>query len=316
MARGRPVRRQPGRRRHRPADHRQPRHAPVPRRSRTDRLPGAQDRHLAVDHRRHRGGRGHLRAHKPAAAPGGRQVRDAGQRAADEGDGAVRPHWSSTRSRACARSCSPRSPSRTSSSKPRSCSPGTTNRCWLRRSSSASSASSPTTTSPRSPGYVPLSATVPNSCSPSVTAGSSAARPGRGGDATGNRPNSKRPRAPPAFAPTGRPRPGNPTGCAGRRPGAAVRPCAPVRRQRGPDTSPEHERPAVSSGPRHIYLRYTSHWSTTESRRSALKCTWHVPVLNVTGAALTGRSRPNPQGRGLPAARVSLTRPNRFSGSA
>ncbi len=39
MARGRPVRRRPGRGRHRTADHRQPCHAPGPRGSRTGRVP-------------------------------------------------------------------------------------------------------------------------------------------------------------------------------------------------------------------------------------------------------------------------------------
>jgi hypothetical protein len=65
--------------------------------------------------------------------------------------------------------------------------------CWLSRcspgrSSNASSASSPTTASPRSPRYGPLSATVPNSCSPSATAGSSAARPAVAGTLPGTSP--------------------------------------------------------------------------------------------------------------------------------
>jgi len=41
-------------------------------------LPQPEDGHLAVDHRRHHGGRGRLRPRESAAAPGCRQVRDAG----------------------------------------------------------------------------------------------------------------------------------------------------------------------------------------------------------------------------------------------
>jgi hypothetical protein len=99
-----------------------------------------------------------------------------------------------------------------------------------------------------------------------------AARPGRGGGAIRYRCNKQASRSPPAFAPTGQLRPGNPTGRARRTRGRCGPVCArPSATRAGWD--PGRRRPAISrTGD--MYLRYTS----------------HVPPVRLAGKAGVGLS--------------------------
>ena len=131
----------------------------------------------------------------------------------------------------------------------------------------------------------------------------------------GNRPNSKRPRTPLAFAPRADGSRETQRAAPGRVPGAAVRPCAPVRRQRGPDTSPTrtpHRQLRTKAHIPAVYLPSEHAGKSQVSAQMYLACTCACTSLRLRLPAVPGR---------IPEVAASLqprvpTRPNRFSGSA